>query len=112
MDDRASESFVIGGLMLKNKLRCKNRNFNCRQTKKMLDVDQLSFFMSSNIDWDTKDTGNVLKGFFFFLREFLLLLSGLSLCRGRFIPIMGFILDLLQFLIDPLRKLKRIKPLA
>ena len=40
MDDRASESFVFGGFMLKNKLRCKNRNFNCRQTKKMLDVDQ------------------------------------------------------------------------
>jgi len=41
MDDRASESFAFGGLMFKNKLRCKNRNFNCRQTKIMLDVDQM-----------------------------------------------------------------------
>ncbi len=43
MDDRASESFAFGGLMFKNKLRCKNRNFNCRQTKIMLDVDQSQF---------------------------------------------------------------------
>jgi len=33
MDNRASEGFAFGGLMLINKLRCKNRNFNCRQTK-------------------------------------------------------------------------------
>ena len=39
LDHRASESVAFGGLMLKYKLRCKNRNFNCRQTKKMLDVD-------------------------------------------------------------------------
>jgi hypothetical protein len=72
---------------------------------------KLSFFMSSNIDCNPKNTRNVLKGFFFFYREFLLLLSSFYLCLGRFIPIMGFLPDLLQFLIDRLRKLKRIEPL-
>ena len=73
---------------------------------------KLSFFMSSDIDCNPKNTRNVLKGFFFFYREFLLLLSSFYLYLGRFIQIMGFLPDLLQFLIDRLRKLKRIEPLS
>jgi len=37
----ASMSLVFGGLIIKNHIGCKNRIFNCRWSKKIVDVSQL-----------------------------------------------------------------------
>ena len=38
----ASMSLVFGGLIIKNHIGCKNRIFNCRWSKKIVDVSHLA----------------------------------------------------------------------